>query len=241
MESLKIFLLCLVAATGYGILHDQVTARLCVEYFTIGHPPIFGTTSPTMLAFGWGVLATFWCGLVVGLLAIAACRMGPWPKSGAAQLIRPTLLLLLVMACASLLAGIVGYCLAKVGVVRLFGPIAARVPASRHTVFLADLWAHSAAYLVGFVGGALICIRMLLHRWRAATPANMTAALQRAFLKAAALPTEQQDALAAIVLENIAAEDRWQQSCARSQDALSKLAAQTVAEDAEGRTQDMAN
>jgi hypothetical protein len=204
MESFKIILLCVVAAVVYGILHDQVTARVCVEYFTIGHPPIFGTTSPTLLAFGWGVLATFFHGLIIGLLAIAACRMGPWPKIGVAQLIRPVLLLLLVMACASLLAGVVGYCLAKVGVLWLFGTIAERVPASKHTVFLADLWAHCAAYAVGLIGGGLICIRMFLHRRRTAVPDNMTAALQRAFQRAAALPPDQQDALAAIIMDEIA-------------------------------------
>jgi hypothetical protein len=52
LESLKIILLCIEAAIVYGILHDQVTARVCVEYFTIGHPPIFHTDDPTLLAFG---------------------------------------------------------------------------------------------------------------------------------------------------------------------------------------------
>jgi hypothetical protein len=59
IESLKIILLCIVAAIVYGILHDQVTARVCVEYFTIGHPPIFHTDDPTLLALGWGVIATW--------------------------------------------------------------------------------------------------------------------------------------------------------------------------------------
>jgi hypothetical protein len=35
MESLKIVLLCVGAAVTYGVLHDQVTARVCVEYFPI--------------------------------------------------------------------------------------------------------------------------------------------------------------------------------------------------------------
>ena len=67
----------------------------------------------------------------------------------------------------------------------------------------------------------------------------MTTTLQQAFEKAAALPPERQEALAAIVLEEIAAEDRWQQSFARSQDALARLAAEALAEDAQGRTLDM--
>jgi hypothetical protein len=40
MESVKIIALCVGAAIAYGVLQDQVTARVCVEYFTIGHPPI---------------------------------------------------------------------------------------------------------------------------------------------------------------------------------------------------------
>ena len=72
MESLKIILLCVLAAIVYGILHDQVTARVCVEYFTIGHPPIFHTDDPTLLAFGWGVIATWW----MGANSQCPCRAG---------------------------------------------------------------------------------------------------------------------------------------------------------------------
>jgi hypothetical protein len=67
----------------------------------------------------------------------------------------------------------------------------------------------------------------------------MTASLQEAIKKASALPQEQQDTLAAILMEEIASEERWQQSFARSQDALSKLAAEALDEDAQGRTRDM--
>jgi len=59
VESLKIILLSIAAVILYGIVHDQVTARMCVEYFTIGHPPIFGTDDPTLLGVGWGILATW--------------------------------------------------------------------------------------------------------------------------------------------------------------------------------------
>jgi hypothetical protein len=67
----------------------------------------------------------------------------------------------------------------------------------------------------------------------------MTTALQQAFDKASALPPDRQEAIAAILLEEIADEDRWQQSFADSQDALSKLAAEALAEDAQGRTLDL--
>ena len=53
MHSPKIVLLCMASAIIYGIGHDQVTARVCVEYFTIGHAPLFPTASPTLLALLW--------------------------------------------------------------------------------------------------------------------------------------------------------------------------------------------
>lgn len=67
----------------------------------------------------------------------------------------------------------------------------------------------------------------------------MTTALREAFEKAAGLPSDQQEALAAILIEEMADENRWQQSFARSQDALSKLAAEALNEDDKGRTLDM--
>jgi hypothetical protein len=67
----------------------------------------------------------------------------------------------------------------------------------------------------------------------------MTTALQEAFAKAAALPPERQATIAAILLEEIAVDEAWQQSFAHSQNALSKLAAEALEEDSQGRTLDM--
>ena len=49
--------------------------------------------------------------------------------------------------------------LAQKGVVFLVEPIASAVPADRHVRFLADLWAHSASYLVGFLGGVVLIVK----------------------------------------------------------------------------------
>src|SRR5688500_9214653 len=68
MHVLRSVGLSLLAAIGYGVAHDQVTARICVEYFTLGHPPLFPPDSPTFPALGWGVAATWWVGLPLGLL-----------------------------------------------------------------------------------------------------------------------------------------------------------------------------
>jgi hypothetical protein len=164
MEALKIIVLCIVSAMLYGISHDQVTARVCVEYFTIGHPPVFHTESPTLLAFGWGMMATWWAGLILGIPAALVCRLGSWPKYGMVCLLRAVWGLMIVTGCAALLAGIAGYFVASGGGVWLVKPLASRVPQSKHIAFLADLWAHLAAYGMGFLGGITICGWILFCR-----------------------------------------------------------------------------
>jgi hypothetical protein len=79
-ETLKIIAMCLLAGALYGILHDQVTARVCLEYFTVFHPDVFHTQSPTLLALGWGVLATWWVSLFLGISLAIAARAGSRPR-----------------------------------------------------------------------------------------------------------------------------------------------------------------
>jgi hypothetical protein len=157
MESLKIVLMSILAAAIYGICHDQVTARVCVEYFTIGHAPLFNTNSPTLLALGWGVIASWWMGAFLGIPLAAASRIGKRPKLVASDLLRPVLTLLAVMGFCALLAGLIGYSAASHGRISLVGPMRQRVPSDRHVAFLSDFCAHNTAYAVGFVGGFVLC------------------------------------------------------------------------------------
>lgn len=64
----------------------------------------------------------------------------------------------------------------------------------------------------------------------------MTKLLERAMEQVSKLPASDQDAVAAIVLEELASEQRWSESFAKSQDALAKLAEQALAEYDAGRT-----
>jgi hypothetical protein len=50
------------------------------------------------------------------------------------------------------------------------------------------------------------------------------------------LPESEQDAVAALVLEELASEQRWTESFSKSQDALAKLAEKALADHAAGRT-----
>jgi len=64
----------------------------------------------------------------------------------------------------------------------------------------------------------------------------MTHLLEKALTEVAKLPASEQDAVAAIVLQELASEQRWSGSFAKSQDLLAELAEQALAEYAAGRT-----
>jgi hypothetical protein len=152
MESLKIVVLCVLAAILYGVIHDQFTARICIEYFTIFHPPVFKTHSPTLLALGWGVVATWWVGAFLGVLLAIASRGGQRPLISADTLIPRIAVLLAIMAVCAVISGFVGY---------FWGGIpeyvASLLPPNQHRRFVADWWAHNASYASGIVGGIILC------------------------------------------------------------------------------------
>jgi len=170
LRFLQIVGLCTASAVVYGVIHDQITARICIEYFTIGHPPIFRTRDPTLLGLGWGVVATWWVGFVLGVALAISAQFGSMPRRSPASLVRPLAVLLGVMGLCAILAGVAGWVLAANRLVFLVEDLALDVPADRHVPFLADLWAHSTSYLVGFVGGVVLIIRTWQSRRRSESP-----------------------------------------------------------------------
>jgi len=66
---------------------------------------------------------------------------------------------------------------------------------------------------------------------------HMTKLLEEAFAEASKLPEQEQDALAAVLLDELASERRWDQAFADSADLLAQLADQALAEHQAGKTQ----
>jgi hypothetical protein len=64
----------------------------------------------------------------------------------------------------------------------------------------------------------------------------MTKLLEEAFAEASKLPEQEQDALATVILEELASERRWDQAFANSADLLAQLADQALAEHRAGKT-----
>lgn len=66
----------------------------------------------------------------------------------------------------------------------------------------------------------------------------MTTRLEQAFAEASKLPPTEQDQVADWLLAELESEKRWDKLFADSQDVLSKLAAEALAEHRRGQTQD---
>lgn len=146
----------------YGIIHDQITVRLCVEYFTVFHPPVFPTRDPTLLGVGWGIIATWWVGLLLGIPLAIAARAGSAPKRNAKDLFRPIAKLMLISGCFAFVLGVAGYVSATMGWACMVEPWSSQISPEKHIWFLVDMWAHNAGYAVGFVGG----IGLVRSVWR---------------------------------------------------------------------------
>jgi predicted amidophosphoribosyltransferase len=67
----------------------------------------------------------------------------------------------------------------------------------------------------------------------------MTKLLEQAIAKVMQLPETEQDAIAAFILEELEDEARWDRAFSQSQDMLAKLAAEALAEDQAGKTQEL--
>jgi len=65
----------------------------------------------------------------------------------------------------------------------------------------------------------------------------VTDLLDKAFRKAAELPAEEQDRLAALILADLQSEARWEQAFAGTEDELARLADAALTEAEAGRTQ----
>ena len=68
---------------------------------------------------------------------------------------------------------------------------------------------------------------------------TMTKFLEKALIEVKKLPDPDQDAIAALILEEIKDETLWDEAIEKSQDVLAKLAAEAIVEDRAGKTEDL--
>ena len=170
VQKAKVTALGVGVAVVYGIVHDQITVRLCVEYFSLAHPPLFPVSSPTLLGLCWGIAATFGVGLILGFLLAQASQSPGLPPMPVRSLVRPLLVLIAVTAAAAIVAGCIGFKLSRQGVVTLPNLLAnswvETLSPAQQDRFMAVWYAHAASYLCGVVGAGALILRIWLKRRR---------------------------------------------------------------------------
>jgi len=158
MARYRFVMLGLGAIVGYAMLQDQVSARLCPEYFTILHPPIPGVTDPTVLGIGWGFLGAWWGGVLLGFaLALAATR-GSRPALAPRAVVRPLGVLVIAVATVTALTGFTVWHHAQILGLALDDSMTRLVPQERHRALFTVACYHLTAYISASIGGVLVCI-----------------------------------------------------------------------------------
>ena len=167
MKTVAIVILSVFAAILFGIVHDQITTRICLEYFTIGHPKVINSESPTLLAFTWGVLATWWVGVILGFPLALSSRIGKWPKLTYRDQVKPLFYMLMVMFVCAFSVGLCAfwftYSLPPGNFTDILGP---RILPEVQNRFVVVWSMHLTSYAAGFVGGVTLMVRTILLRKR---------------------------------------------------------------------------
>ena len=166
-----------LAAALYGIVNDQITVSISPEYFSVFKRRQFWDllaaagleNAPTRVqAILIGAAATWWFGLLLGLIVGVAGVVGRSPRLTTRGFLRAVGLVMLVAAVTSLALGVWGYTHAPLrhgsasGEIEAMWPFLDGIQDTRHA-FAVGFW-HDGAYLGGLIGTILACVRV--RKWR---------------------------------------------------------------------------
>ncbi|QDU64092.1 hypothetical protein Pan216_49810 [Planctomycetes bacterium Pan216] len=172
MEWLKFVGLGILLAVIYGLIHDQITVRLSLEYFTVAHtlPPFIPANSPTLIGLFFGVAATWWAGAILGGFLGLCARRGPEPRLVARQFVSPLLVVFGITALAAFGLGLAAYWytspLSAEGTPLIYNNeyFEKNIPVARQAGFFTAAVAHAASYAVSTLGVIILCIHTVWKR-----------------------------------------------------------------------------
>jgi hypothetical protein len=105
-----------------------------------------------LLALLWGVIATWWAALPMGLIIALNNELGSRIKLEFSEVLKLIVKLIFVMFGIAIIAGIAGYILAELEMIYLAPRLANKIEISKHSRFLAVGWAHFSSYISGIMG-----------------------------------------------------------------------------------------
>jgi hypothetical protein len=154
--------------SGYAAVQDQVSARLCPEYFTHFHNPIPGLSDPTLTGIAYGFLGAWWGGALFGYFAGITATVGKRPPLAVRQLLLPMGLAVAAVAGVSAITGGAVALYADGLMVEVNQYAAGPVPAARRRWLLVVCCYHLAAYVSAVVASLTCCVWIARERARRA-------------------------------------------------------------------------
>ncbi len=145
-DFLKLFLVCACSTLAYGIIHDQITARMCIEYFNSNAVPenrhrldnlsFLSRNSPIAVGLVMALCETFLPAILIGAAVSSAARVGSTPKLKLRDLSMQIAGLFGIVAISSCGAGLIGCLIGEV----FFGAILSQnrqrhVPQAKNGLF----------------------------------------------------------------------------------------------------------
>jgi hypothetical protein len=167
---LKTIATCILASVLYGLIHDQITIRICPQYFTIWHPHVIETDSLTVLALVWGVIATWWMGAFLGILVGGSATFGQWPIPSFNYIFKCILWIMGASAIGAILAGLIAWQIHAIAPAFIMREQIASLDLETQRRFTIDLFIHNASYNVAPIGAIIASIFIWRRRIHLAPP-----------------------------------------------------------------------
>lgn len=154
-----------LAAVGYGVVHDQISIRISPPYLLDWHPSLLPTRDPTTVALVWGVVATWWFGLILGAVLAGASTLGPRPQAPWAWIVRATAAVFATSAVAATLALLV-FAALRIELPNLFGEVYAALDPVGRLAFSRTAAMHEASYDAAGVATVVAAVTIYVRRGR---------------------------------------------------------------------------
>jgi len=154
METMLFVLQVVLLSCALGIAIDLVTANVAVEYFTVHHPHVVDSDSPWVMAFIWGIGASWWFGFAAAALLwwVNSRRAFPLQRARVVRMVGRAmvllwLLMMAIVVCAYLFTGMI--------------PAADRRPTfESDRRLIAVAMAHAAEYVLGGLLTVIVMVRI---------------------------------------------------------------------------------
>jgi hypothetical protein len=156
----------IASSIAYGIVHDQITIRICPDYLLVWHPKLLSTNNLTLVALAWGVVATWWMGAFLGLIVGLGATAGRPPFAAKPAIFKAYIWVMAATGLCAALAGIVTWRLGLLAPSFIEGPEISGLSLDDRHRFMIAWVVHNTSYNIGAAAALVAAIAVAIGRYR---------------------------------------------------------------------------